>query len=201
VLADDELRDIWLAAATSRGAFGAIVRMLILTGQRRNEVAGMAWPEIAADGATWTIPASRTKNGVLHIVPLPIAAQQILATEAKSAAGLIVSATGARFSGWSHAKARLDAKSGVASWTLHDLRRTFATGLQRLGVRLEVTEAALNHVSGSKAGIVGIYQRHTWTTEKQLALQAWSEHVAAIIEDCIPRSGQNVVRLNERLAK
>ena len=79
-------------------------------------------------------------------------------------------------------KRLLDAKSGVTNWRLHDLRRTMATGLQRLGVRLEVTEQVLNHVSGSRAGIVGVYQRHDFVSEKRAALEAWSEHVEAIVE-------------------
>jgi len=86
------------------------------------------------------------------------------------------------FSGFGKAKAQLDKASGVADWRLHDLRRTMATGLQRLGVRLEVTEAVLNHVSGSRAGIVGIYQRHDYAAEKRAALEAWGAHVAAIVE-------------------
>ncbi len=76
----------------------------------------------------------------------------------------------------------MDKASGVKDWRLHDLRRTMATGLQRLGVRLEVTEAVLNHVSGSRAGIVGVYQRHEWADEKRAALNAWGAHVAAIVE-------------------
>jgi integrase len=86
------------------------------------------------------------------------------------------------FNGFSKAKETLDKNSGVKDWRLHDLRRTMATGLQRLGVRLEVTEAVLNHVAGSRAGIIGVYQRHTWSDEKRAALNAWGEHVAAITE-------------------
>ena len=97
------------------------------------------------------------------------------------------------FSGWSKSKERLDLRSGVSGWTLHDLRRTTATGLQRLGVRLEVTEAVLNHVAGSRAGIVGVYQRHEWADEKRAALTAWGEHVAAIVE--ARESGGNVTPL------
>jgi integrase len=83
---------------------------------------------------------------------------------------------GTPFSGWSKAKSALDTASGVSGWWLHDLRRTLATGLQRLGVRLEVTEAVMNHLSGSRAGVVGIYQRHDWAQEKRAALDAWSAH-------------------------
>ena len=86
------------------------------------------------------------------------------------------------FRGWSKAKTQLDTSSGVSGWWLHDLRRTLATGLQRLGVRLEVTEAVLNHLSGSRAGIVGIYQRHDWAEEKRSALDAWSAHLLAVVD-------------------
>jgi integrase len=89
---------------------------------------------------------------------------------------------GTPFSGWSKAKSALDTASGVSEWWLHDLRRTLATGLQRLGVRLEVTEAVLNHLSGSRAGVVGIYQRHDWAEEKRAALDAWSAHLLAVVE-------------------
>jgi integrase len=89
---------------------------------------------------------------------------------------------GTPFGGWSKAKSALDIASGVSGWWLHDLRRTLATGLQRLGVRLEVTEAVLNHLSGSRAGVVGIYQRHDWAEEKRAALDAWSAHLLAVAE-------------------
>ena len=89
---------------------------------------------------------------------------------------------GTPFSGWSKAKSALDTASGVSGWWLHDLRRTLATGLQRLGVRLEVTEAVLNHQSGSRAGVVGIYQRHDWAEEKRAALDAWSAHLLTAAE-------------------
>ena len=194
VLSDDELAAVWRAAGEAGSPFGPIVRMLILTGQRREEVAGVAWSEISPDMQTWTIASGRTKNGVAQVVPLSDMARALLPAE--RATGLVWPGEGvknATFVGWSHAKARLDAKlDGVAPWRLHDLRRTLATGLQRLGVRLEVTEAVLNHVSGSRAGIVGIYQRHHWTDEKRAALEAWARHVQRIVDG---GEAGNVVRL------
>ena len=97
------------------------------------------------------------------------------------------------FSGWSKSKGPLDRRSGIAGWTLHDSRRTVGAGLQKPGVRLEVTEAVLNHVAGSRAGIIGVYQRHTWSDEKRAALNAWGEHVGAIVEG--RESGGNVTLL------
>src|SRR5262249_32593543 len=148
--------------------YGTIVRLLMLTGQRRDEVAGMTWAEISEDLTTWTIPGMRTKNGVPHLVPLSQPVRELLQGLLSGAGRLHVAhqdrrtklalvlpgERGTSFSGWSKAKSQLDRASGVSGWWLHDLRRTVATGLQRLGVRLEVTEAVLNHLSGSRGGVV-----------------------------------------------
>ena len=147
------------------------------------------------DLATWTIPGTRTKNGVPHLVPLSQPARELLRALASDTpedvqgaprraklALVLPPQRGTLFSGWSKAKSALDTASSVSGWWLHDLRRTLATGLQRLGVRLEVTEAVLNHLSGSRAGIVGIYQRHDWADEKRSALDAWSAHLFAVAE-------------------
>ena len=187
VLDDAEVARVWAAALGTPAPFGPIVRLLLLTGQRREEVGGMAWAEVSADLATWTIPAERTKNGVPSVVPLPAPAQEMLQarlTEVRDQRrGLVFPGEGGKavFGGWSKSKAKLDKDSGVTGWRLHDLRRTVATGLQRLGVRLEVTEAVLNHVSGSRGGIVGIYQRHDWAAEKRTALDGWAAHVLAVV--------------------
>jgi integrase len=153
-----------------------------LTGQRREEVAGMTWAELSEDLATWTIPATRTKNGVPHLVPLSQPARELLHSlrsdgesvqrtlqDRRAKLALVLPGErGTPFSGWSKAKSALDTASGVSGWWLHDLRRSLATGLQRLGVRLEVTEAVLNHLSGRRAGVVGIYQRH-WSAHLPVA--------------------------------
>jgi integrase len=186
VLTDDQLAAIW-RATDGPGPFNGIVRMLVLTGQRREEVAGMTWAELSGGSAAtldlsaWIIPASRAKNGATHIVPLSPPAQDLL-REAPRFCDLVFPGLRGPFNGFSKAKAALDARSGVTNWRLHDLRRTMATGLQRLGARLEVTEQVLNHVSGSRAGIVGVYQRHDFASEKRAALDAWGEHVLAIVE-------------------
>ena len=141
----------------------------------------MTWAELSDDLSTRVIPASRAKNGATHIVPLSAPAQDLLRGVPRSGELAFPGLRGT-FNGFSPAKATLDTKSGVTNWRLHDLRRTMATGLQRLGVRLEVTEQVLNHVSGSRAGIVGVYQRHDFASEKRAALEAWGEHVEAIVE-------------------
>ena len=202
VLDDTELALAWQAAAGLSKPFDAFFRLLILTGQRRDEVASLRWSELDRDGAEWCLPASRTKNGVSHIVPLSPMAKALLDDVAGKGEwprkGFVLSTTGKTpISGFSKAKGKLDAsitvleiesseqqereRRDIPPWRTHDIRRTVATGLQRLGVRLEVTEAVLNHVSGSRSGIVGVYQRHDWKAEKRAALEAWAEHVAAAV--------------------
>jgi integrase len=217
VLSDPEMAEIWRATGECSPPYGTIIRILILTGQRRGEVAGMAWGEISDDMATWTLPGVRTKNGVAHTVPLNATARDLLRVALSENAnnhcphnGLVLpGALGTPFAGWSKAKHALDkaitdarAKGAAAidkdaapllPWSVHDLRRTVATGLQRLGVRLEVTEAVLNHVSGSRGGIAGVYQRHDWALEKRAALDAWAAHVRSAIEGGI--TGANVVKM------
>jgi integrase len=208
VLSDAELVEIWNAASDAASHYGTIIRLLILTGQRRGEVAGMTWSEISEDLTTWTLPGERTKNGAAHSVPLSAAVCDLFkatlprdAKEAKrvlndwraSGALVLPGAAGTPFAGWTKAKRALDAAiidarakraaaAALAPWTVHDLRRTVATGLQRLGVRFEVTEAVLNHISGSRGGIAGVYQRHDWASEKRAALDAWAAHVLTATE-------------------
>jgi integrase len=199
VLTESELAAIW-RATDAKGippTFARLLRLLILTGQRREEVAGMTWAELSADRHTWTIASAMAKNGKANVVPLCEAARALL--PAGPGAGLIFPGQrGSPFNGWSKAKADLDRVAGVADWRIHDIRRTVATGLQRLGVRFEVTEAVLNHISGSRGGVAGIYQRHEWTTEKRAALAGWAGEVASIVNGQAPAG--NVVTLPGRSA-
>ncbi len=192
VLTDDELSKVWTATDGIAAQFAAMFRLLILTGQRRSEVAGMLWQEVDRESAIWTIGADRAKNGAAHIVPLAPAGVAELDAVAGGkewpARGPVLTTTGKTpISGITKAKKALDAAIAKASdgqpldaWRIHDLRRTLATGFQRLGIRFEVTEAVLNHISGSKGGVAGIYQRHDWKVEKTAALRAWAEHIAAL---------------------
>ena len=205
VLDEDELAAVWNAAVSLRAPYGPFFRLLILTGQRREEVAAMNWAELDRSTATWTIAADRAKNGKAHMVHLAPAlmaeldalslAKQVKdeAEEPDAArwpkAGPVLTSYGkVAIKSYSKAKAELDQAITVARkdagplkpWRVHDLRRTCATGLQKLGTRLEVTEAVLNHVSGSKGGIVGVYQHYDWAPEKRDALRGWAAAVAAI---------------------
>jgi integrase len=181
VLSDGEIVAFW--RATESDPAGPMLRILLLTGQRRCEVSdGMCWPEINEADRTWTLPASRTKNQRAHVVPLSAQAWSILESLPRIAGGDLVFAGVPDRTSYGRIKERLDAAMPKAPhWVLHDLRRTVATGLQRLGVRLEVTEAVLNHTSGSRAGIVGVYQRHDWADEKRDALQRWADHLDTLV--------------------
>jgi integrase len=196
VLSDQELHKVWLASGELGHPFTGIVRLLILTGQRRNEIAGLRWSEIDED--VIHLPKERTKNNRPHDVPLSDQAQAII-TELPPLVDFDPVFTIKRkpITGFSRMKEKLDAASGVASWTIHDVRRTVATGLQRLGIRQEVTEAVLNHKSGKITGVAAVYARHDYADEKCDALQRWADHVDALVQSASGRSGKRgkVVRL------
>jgi integrase len=195
VLDDKELRKVWLAADELGHPYGGIVKLLILTGQRRNEIAGLRWSEVDMDERALHLPAARTKNGLAHDIPLSAPAQAIIADLPRIVdADLVFTIKRQPITGFSRMKERLDKGSSVTDWTLHDIRRTVASGLQRLGVRLEVTEAVLNHRSGSTAGIVGVYQRHDYADEKRDALARWADYVDALVTG----TKANVVTLRGR---
>jgi integrase len=175
VLCDEELAKVYAAAD---GPFGPVIRLLALTGARREEIGQLRWSEI--DGDAIKLEGDRTKTGVAHIIPLSAPALAVLESVPRIASSDFVFGT-KPISGWSRRKAELDAASGVTGWRIHDLRRTAATGMQRLGITLQTVEAVLGHVSGSRGGIVGVYQRHDFADEKRAALEAWGEHCGRIL--------------------
>jgi integrase len=199
VLADFELAAVWRAAAKLGGPFGALVKLLILTGARRDEVAGMRWSEIDLDARLWTLPRERTRNDRPHETPLSEPASATLEALPRIAGGGYVLTTSgtAPSSGYSKGKRRLDAllPADMPAWRLHDVRRSVASGMARLGIVLPVIEKVLNHVSGSFGGIVGVYQRHDFADEKRVALETWGSFVADLVSD---RPRRNVVRLGRR---
>ncbi len=199
VLTDEELRAVWQGADAIGWPFGPLVKLLILTGQRRDEVAEMRWSEVEIETKTWTIPRARAENGVEHVVPLSDAALEALKAlpRVSSKAGYVFTTNGeTAVSGFARAKQRLDEALRTLSpdmppWVIHDLRRTFASGAAKLGINLPVIEKILNHVSGSFRGIVGVYQRHSFADEKRAALEAWARHVGAIVSG---KPAANVVK-------
>ena len=205
VLSDDEIRAIW-PELTKAGTFGALIKTLLLTAQRRDEVAQMSRKEIGADGI-WTIPAERYKTKCANFVPLSQAALAIIAAQPTMDGSDYVFSSRAKtpFSGFSKSKAALDkavlvamqkrAKKGakvepIVNWTLHDLRRTAKTLMARAGVRPDISERVLGHVI---AGVEGTYDRHSYADEKREAL----EQLATMIERILNPQPSNVVTLAE----
>ena len=182
ILTDQELRAVWQAAG-QLGVYGVLVRLLILTGQRRGEIAGLMWSEIDLGKRLISLPRDRVKNDRAHEVPLSPQAVTLIEALPRNSEQYVLSLRSGLMNGFGKLKARLDKLCDVADFTLHDLRRTAASGMARLGVNLPVIEKVLNHVSGSFAGVVGIYQRHDFAGEKRRALEVWGAHVATLVSD------------------
>lgn len=181
VLTDQELVAVWHACA---GMFGDIVRLCILTGQRRSEIAQLRTDMIEDDCIR--LPPTLTKNKRQHLFPIGKLAQEIIATLPKTGNLFPARRRGRKgsatvFNSWTKDKADLDAKSGVTGWVLHDLRRTLVSAWAALGIRQEVTEKYINHVSGTQAGIVAVYQRHTFLPEMREAVERWERHLTSLI--------------------
>lgn len=200
VLGQEELICLWKACDRVGWPWGPYGRLLILTMQRRQEVAAMEWSEINFDERTWTLPAERAKNGEPHNIPLTNLALEQLQALGPKECGYVFTTTGVTpVSGFFKAKRMLEletqrlmkerheAQGGERSalqlpeWRLHDLRRTGATNLQALGIPIEVTEAVLNHISGTRAGVAGIYNRYKYEPEKRLALEAWDNRLSELV--------------------
>lgn len=194
VLTDDEVRWFWQACEEEGFPWGPLGKILLLTGQRLNEVAQIAESEIR--GNLWHLASDRTKNGRAHDVPLSGAVQAVLCTVERidGKSGFTFTTNGTTpVSGFFKARAHLaEAMEQIAAkergepveiprWTFHDLRRTAATGMARLGIPVRVTEAVLNHISGTGGGIVAVYQRHDYAQEKRQALETWGQFVFALI--------------------
>jgi integrase len=189
VLSDVELKALWSALPDSD--YGRIVKLLLLTGQRREEIGGLRWSEIDWDGQQILLPGERTKNHRPHLVPLSELALAILKTQPQRVDRDFVFGDGPRtegqegggFQGWSKAKAAFDGQvETMGKWRLHDLRRTVATRMAgELRVQPHIIEAVLNHVSGHKAGIAGIYNRAAYFEEKTAALRVWAKHIKQLV--------------------
>ena len=181
VLSDEELKAIW-TAANSAGQYGVIVKLLALTGARREEIGRLTWPEIDLDAALISLPGSRTKNHKPFQIPLSPAAVSLLAAQPRRV-GVDFLFGRAGFKGWAQGKAALDRRAKIAPWRAHDLRRTMSTVMhERLGVAPHVVEACLNHVSGHQGNVAGVYNRAQYVVEKRRALDIWAAHVAAVVE-------------------
>lgn len=179
-LSDDEIKIVWDSAGDDD--YGSIVRLLILTGQRRDEISELHWNEVKLDLNMISLPSERVKNDQEHDIPMSPAVRSIIAARPRND-GLVF----APITSWSRRKLRLDAEitkklgKPLAPWTLHDLRRTAATGMGDIGIQPHVVEAVLNHISGSKRGVAGVYNRSTYAPEKKRALHKWADRLQDII--------------------
>jgi integrase len=212
VLADDELRCLLESSAKLNATFGAFVRLLIITGQRRNEVAGMTWKELSRGRREWLVPAERAKNGVENLLPLSDLAiaelDPLAGGEEWPKKGFVLSTNGAApISGFSKIKTMLDAamltkvrdddpEAEIDPWRLHDLRRTMATGMQRLRIPSEVIEACENRKAGhTRKGAAKVYQRHDFADEKREAMDRWAAFLGGLVAD-----KENVIALPRAVA-
>ena len=180
-LSDAEIQAVW--QALPQGDYGDILKILLLTGQREREIGDLRWDEIDFGRGVIDLSPQRTKNHRRHIVPMSVPVHAILeACPRQQDRGLVFGNGAGGFSGWSKAKTRLDEAVKIPVWRIHDLRRTCATGMAELGVQPHIIEAVLNHVSGHKAGVAGIYNRSSYEAEKATALAIWADHVVAVVE-------------------
>jgi integrase len=190
-LSDDEIRRIWISCVRLGYPFGPLFQLLLVTGQRRTEVSGMAWDEIDLNNRLWMLPGGRAKNARDHSVPLSDLAIGIIESLPRIAGEnqLLFTTTGETpVSGYSRAKNNLDTAivmdgdGSIAPWVLHDIRRTVATGMQRLAIPPHITEAVLNHKSGTIRGVAAVYSRYDYADEKHAALDTWAKFLSAIID-------------------
>jgi integrase len=200
VLTDAEIARVWRAADVIGHPYGPQIKLLILTGCRRAEIADLRWSEVDIEGRMIRLPRERCKNDTAHEVPLSDAALAVLASIPRGRTDLVFPSATGRTSTAKFTKAKSCLNAAIAAdgdeampvWVVHDIRRTVASGLARLGINLPVIEKCLNHTSGSFAGIVGVYQRHSFADEKRAALEAWARFVTALVEN---KPNDNVVGL------
>jgi integrase len=204
VLSDDEIAAVWRALPA--GDYGDVVRLLLLTGQRREEIGGLRWAEIDLTDRLITLPAQRCKNGRSHSVPLSQMAYDILAARHTLLSARVPHSPPINgqadvvfiHGDWTEKKAGLDKRlgPGFRHFVLHDCRRSVATGMAELGVAPHIIEACLNHVSGHKAGVAGTYNRATYEPEKRAALDAWAKHIGeAVLAPAGPPANGNAPAL------
>jgi integrase len=179
-LSDDEIKLFWSATGKIDEPARQCLRLLLLTGARLNEIARLVRSEV--DGGIITLSGERTKNRLPHLIPLPKLAQEILSSVRTKGELIFVARSGRPVGPWSRIKRQLDALMNIPPWRFHDLRRTASSNHAKLGIRPEVTEAVLNHVSGAKSGVAGTYNRWHYLPEKTAALARWSDHVLGLVE-------------------
>jgi integrase len=190
-LSDGEIVRLIEACGTLTAPFGDVFRLLLLLGSRRSEIAEMEWRELDQQARTWTLPAERSKNHESRTLPLSKQAWELISKQPRTAGSPYVFARRHHFAA---IKAALDATMKPDQpWHTHDLRRVFASGMQRLGVPVQVVEKLLNHTSGSFRGVIGIYQQFEYRNEMAVALQRWADHL-----DDLVKGDEKIVKFGKR---
>jgi integrase len=179
VLTDAELAAIWRGVEDDD--YGKCIKLLILTGCRREEIAGMRWSEFNDDG-TWTLPKERSKNGKTHTLPLTPPMMEIIDSIRRRERFDPLFGRKHGFTSWSPGKRALDERLGFPAWVHHDIRRSVATGMNDIGIQPHIVEQILNHQSGHRRGVAGTYNRSVYANEVVSAMLRWSDHVHAITE-------------------
>ena len=208
VLDDGEIRLFWLACEQLGWPFGPMFQLLILTAARRDEVGAATWNEFDLGKATWSLPGGRTKNGRAHLVHLAPAATEILNKLPRIAGSNLLFTTTGRtpVSGFGRARVRVAAlmqelvgeDRTIEPFTLHDLRRSAATGMAELGIAHHVLDKVLNHSTGAITGIAAIYNKHEYLAERKAALEAWAGHIKGLVDPMAaapPAAADNVIAL------
>jgi integrase len=190
VLSDHELARVILAARQIDPRYGGIVELLALTGQRREEVAKLAWDELDFDQRVWTIPKHRTKNAKPHVVHLSDEAIAVLKGMERQGPYVFAVHGTKLFQDFAVAKRKLDVLCKVTGWRLHDLRRTCVSGMARLRIAPHVADKILNHQSGTISGVAAVYQRHEFLHERKEALERWGAHMAKIVKEALGERGR-----------
>jgi integrase len=191
VLTDGEIRELWAVFESLGGPFGAFFKIALATGQRKSEVSDMTWDELDLEKPTWALAGSRTKNGRPHVIPLPVTVVDILQTLPRKGAWVLTTTGLGPINGFSKAKASVDTRVLAArresdpeaepmlDWTIHDLRRSAATGMAQLGVPASVVSRVLNH---SATGVTARHYNHyEYLAEKRHALDTWGGHLGRLI--------------------
>lgn len=187
VLTKDEVVTIWNAAEAMGYPFGSMIKVLLLTGQRRSEVSTLRWPQLDLEGGLWTQPSPSNKSKRIHLVPLSGSAIEVLRQIPRGNDDQFVfparGRTNRAVSGFSKWKRRLDKLSGTTDWTIHDIRRTVNTGLAALKVPPHVADHILNHKGSVRSSVAAIYDRHDYLDEKRDALERWAAYMMQLAKD------------------
>jgi integrase len=186
VLSDNELRLVW--QSLNGGDYGTILKLLILTGQRLTEISSLSWRELDLEHKVISLPGTRTKNHKPHDIPLAGTAHTLLVARQRNGRDCVFGLGSAGYQGFAVPKKLLDERIAKANdgkpippWTHHDIRRSVVTGMAKLGIAPHVIEALVNHVSGFRAGVAGIYNKNQYAPEKAEALAKWDAHINSLV--------------------